>query len=310
MGTPAFAVPTLRAIVEAGHEIAAVVTQPDKPRGRGMVVSPSPVKQFALDRGLPIYQPVKIREEAAIRKIQEFAPDVIVVVAFGQILPTALLYRNMAPYGCINLHGSLLPKYRGPAPINWAILNGDRVTGSTTMYVTEKVDSGEILLRNELEILPTDTTASLGLKMAEAGGALVVETLRRAAEGRLTPIVQDPALVTLAPMLKKEDGEIDWGRSAAEIDCRVRGLYPWPGTFTWNGDALLKVIEAAPLDDADIVGKPGTVLAIDAGGMTVATGRGRLLVKKVQAPGKGPMGAREYCIGHEVRTGTVLGKGV
>jgi len=308
MGTPAFAVPTLKAIFEAGHEIVAVMTQPDKPRGRGMAVTPSPVKQFALDHNLPVYQPVKVREEAAIQRIREFAPEVIVVVAYGQILPTALLYRNMAVYGCINLHGSLLPKYRGPAPINWAILNGDRVTGSTTMYVTEEVDSGEILLKDELEILPTDTTASLGLKMSEAGGALVVETLRRAAEGTLMPVVQDPALVTYAPMLKKEDGEINWGRSAAEIDGQIRGLYPWPGTFTSNGGAVMKIIEAVPLDDAANVGKPGTVLAIDASGMTVAAGSGSLLVKKVQAPGKGPVGAREYSLGHGVHPGTVLGK--
>lgn len=275
-----------------------------------MVVTPSPVKQFALEGGLPVFQPEKVREEGAIQRLRDYAPEVIVVVAFGQILPTAMLHRNMAPYGSINLHASLLPKYRGPAPINWAILNGDRVTGSTTMYITEKVDSGEILLRNEVEILPTDTAASLGLRMAEAGGALMVETLRRAAEGTLQPITQDPELVTYAPMLKKEDGEIDWGLSAAGIDCRVRGLYPWPGTFTWHNEAMLKIVEASPLDDAAVPEAPGTILAIDGSGMVIATGRGRLLVRRVQPSGRGPMAAREYCIGHRLHKDMMLGRGV
>lgn len=308
MGTPEFAVPTLRALVDAGHEIAAVVTQPDRPRGRGMAVTPSPVKQFALERGLPVYQPVKIREEEAVERIRDFAPDVIVVVAFGQILPTALLYRNMAPCGSINLHASLLPKYRGPAPINRAILNGDRVTGSTTMYITEQVDSGAILLRNELEILPTDTAASLGRRMAEAGGGLMVETLRMAVEGKLEPIEQDPDLVTYAPMLKKEDGEIDWRLGASEIDCRVRGLHPWPGTYTWQEDRMLKILKVSVVNDDAVEGAPGSILRIGPDGMLVAAGRGGLLVKDVQPPGRGMMAARDYCAGHGVRAGMLLGR--
>jgi methionyl-tRNA formyltransferase len=237
LGTPGFAVPTLERVVDSGHQVLAVVTQPDRPRGRGQHASAPPVKETALRLGLPVYQPERVRRPEALEYLRALAVDAMVVVGYGQIIPQSVI--DLAPLGIINVHGSLLPKYRGAGPIQWAILNGETRTGATTMRIDAGLDTGDMLLKAETEISPDEDAISLGRRLSIMGADLLVETLAGLAAGRIVPEKQDPAQATYAPLLKKEDGLIDWSQPATRIHNRVRGLQPWPGAYTtWRGQTL------------------------------------------------------------------------
>lgn len=284
MGTPAFAVPSLRAISDAGWPIVGVVCQPDKPVGRGQKLAPPPVKELALTRGLPVFQPAKIRNNPEfMAQLRELAPDVILVVAYGKLLPQEVL--DLPRFGCLNVHASILPKYRGAAPIQWAIIRGETVTGVTLMKMDIGMDTGDMLAKAELAIEPTDTTASLSPKLAELGAGLAAREIPRWIAGELPPERQDDAAATMAPMLTKETGTLDWSQPAQALSDLIRGVQPWPGAATTLAGQPLKV-QAATALDASSDAAPGTLLALTQAGWTVATGRGTLLLREVQAPGK------------------------
>jgi methionyl-tRNA formyltransferase len=294
MGTPAFAVPSLRALVRAGHQIELVVTQPDRPKGRSQQPQPPPVKLAALELGLPVYQPERLTAPEALDPLRAARPEAMVVVAFGHILrPEALA---IPPLGCVNAHASLLPKYRGAAPIPWAIAAGETVTGVTTMLLDAGMDTGPTLLRREVPIDPEETGGSLYDRLAPVAAELLGETLAGLAAGTVTPKPQDETQATVAPMLKKEDGRVDWMRTAAEIDRRVRGLHPWPGSFTCLKGETLKVIRARP--ETGRRGAPGEVLACDRDGILVAAGNGAVRLIEIQPPGKKAMNACAWLAGH------------
>jgi methionyl-tRNA formyltransferase len=298
MGTPQFAVPPLRALRDAGHDIIAVVTRTDKPAGRGKVLTPPPVKTAALDLGVPVQQPKRVRAPESVAAIQALVPDVIVVAAYGQILPKELL--DLPTYGCINIHASLLPAYRGAAPINWAIINGEPETGVTIMQMDEGMDTGAMLLREAVAIGPRDTTGSMLEKLSTLGSRMVVEALAGLADGTLTPVPQDHGKATLAPLLKKEDGRIDWDRPAAEIHNRVRGLFPWPGAYTHLDGKLVKVLGSDAVEGS---GEPGALIEGPHGTLQVGTGKGLLRVVTLQPEGKKPMTAAEFLRGHRGAVG-------
>jgi len=296
-GTPAFAVPTLKAIVaDPNHTVVAVITQPDRPRGRGQEVSLSPVKQASLEAGIPVRQPVKIRAPEARELLQSFEPECFVIIAYGQIIPAGLL--PLSRCGWINLHASLLPKYRGAAPINWAIANGETKTGLTTMRIDAGMDTGDMLLQEEIEILPAETTPELAARMAEAGAKLMIETLRGLPDGLVTK-KQNDALATYAPLLKKEDGRIDWERPASEIYNRMRGFAPWPGAYadfrgqTWH-------LRGKPVAGT-AVGEPGTIL-VEKDLVNAVCGRGsRLEITHVKQEGRKEISAGEFLRGARVK---------
>ncbi|MFQ5458843.1 MAG: methionyl-tRNA formyltransferase, partial [Myxococcota bacterium] len=268
MGTPEFSVPSLEALIQAGHEIAAVVAQPDRPRGRGLAPASPPTARAARRSGIPVLQPARVRAPAFFDALTALAPELIVVVAFGQILPKAIL--DLPPRGCINLHASLLPRYRGAAPIQWAILRGERVTGLTTMTMNEEMDAGDILRVREVPIREGETAGALAERLCRAGAPLLVETVQAIGEGRATPRPQDPAAVTMAPRLRKEDGRIPWADAARDIVNRVRAVTPWPGAFTTHRGRTLKVWEADLGEPGAGGGAPaGSVLRADASGIAV-----------------------------------------
>ncbi|MGH7898999.1 MAG: methionyl-tRNA formyltransferase [Candidatus Binatia bacterium] len=304
MGTPSFAVASLRALVESGHEVVAAVTQPDQPAGRGRDVQPPAVKEFALGRGIAVEQPPKLRDPAVERRLRELAPEAIVVAAYGKILPKALL--ELPPHGAINVHASLLPKYRGAAPIQRAILAGEKRTGVTIMKMNERMDEGDILLAKEVAIRDDDTTESLQSTMAEVGTALLVETLDRLVRGDLTPRRQRDEDASLAPMVRREEGLIDWRRPAAEIERATRAFQPWPSAYTHVGGKLLKIHRAA-VTAGDDGAAPGTVSVASGDDLEIATGEGRLRLLEVQLEGKRRLGAREFLAGRTVRAGDRLG---
>lgn len=300
-GTPGFALPTLNHLIaQHDFQIEAVVTQPDRPRGRGHEVSSSPVKDAALEAGIAVYQPEKIKSESAQNFFKRVAPDAVVIIAYGQIISQTLL--DIPRLGWINLHGSLLPKYRGAAPINWAIVNGETRSGVTSMQVNAGLDTGPILLKYETEIGPDETAPQLAARLAEAGAPLIVETLRELDRGELTPEPQDDSRATLAPLLKKEDGRIDWSQPAQTIYNRIRGLQPWPGTFTtfrgknchiW-GKPAVDAIETLP------PAPPGAIIA-SAGELTVACGANTdLRVEFTQLEGRNRVTAREFASGARI----------
>ncbi|MDA8100021.1 MAG: methionyl-tRNA formyltransferase [Nitrospiraceae bacterium] len=295
MGTPRFAVPALRALHAAGHEIAGVVTRIDKPAGRGKVLTPPAVKIAALELGLSVLQPKRVREPAFVETLRSLAPEAIVVAAYGQILPKDIL--ALPRYGCINIHASLLPAYRGAAPINWAIINGEAETGITVMQMDEGMDTGAILSQDRLTIAREDTAGSLTEKMAILGAAMIVDALPRIQAGALPPHGQDHSRATLAPLLKKEDGRIDWTLPAAKIADRVRGFSPWPGAFTLLDGKLVKVLEARA---AEGTAEPGAVLHGDTGALLAGTGKGLLLITTLQPEGKKPMPSAEFLRGHTI----------
>jgi len=284
-GTPAFAVPSLRHLIaQPDFRVEAVVTQPDRPRGRGQETAGSPVKDAAVAAGIPVYQPEKIKSEEAYDYFKRLAPDVVVIIAYGQIIPQRLI--DIPRLGWINLHASLLPKYRGAAPVNWAIVNGETRTGLTTMQIDAGLDSGPILLKRETEIGPDETTPELTVRLAELGGPLVEETLRKLDQGEITPAAQDNSRATFAPILKKDDGRIDWSLSAHKIYNRIRGLQPWPGAFTTFRGKTCQ-IWGKPLRPISAGGMPGVILPTREDGLLVICGGSTVLrVEQVQLEGR------------------------
>ena len=305
-GTPQFAVPTLEKLIAAQLVPQLVMTNPDEPRGRGHKVQPSPIKEAAERHGLEIYQPAKLKDPATQNFLSKYHPDVIVVVAYGHIIPPWMI--ELPRLGCINLHASVLPKYRGAAPIAWALVRGEKETGVTTMKIDAGMDTGDILLVRPEPIRADDTTATLSERLSLAGADLMVETLRKLERGEITPQPQDSRLATLAPRLKKSDGRVDWTRPAIELARRVRGLAPWPGAFTtfrgknlhiWRAEALA-ASGGAPL-------APGAI-STEGGRLAVASGEGTLLVlEEVQLEGRKRLSAREFMNGARVRPGEILG---
>ena len=300
MGTPRFSLPSLQILIDRAESILGVVTQPDRPSGRGQQVVEPPVKNFAARQGLPVYQPRKVKEEQFIKQVQALAPDLIVVVAFGQILPRALL--DIPLLGCVNVHASLLPAYRGAAPINWVLINGENVTGVTIMALDEGMDTGDILLQKPVSILPDDTAATLHDRLAASGAALLGAALEQLGEGRWTRIAQDHARATYAPLMKKEDGRIQWSKSAHEIHNQVRGMNPWPGCFTFFRGKQLKIYHTEVFADktGDV---PGKITAVGDRGVEVATASGTLLIQELQLEGKKKMPAGEFIKGQEIKAG-------
>ena len=304
MGTPAFAAPVLSALVEAGHEVVLVVTQPDRPKGRGRKLSPPPVKDRAALLGLPVYQPERVKAPEAIETIAAARPDVMVVAAFGQILPKSLL--DIPPKGCLNVHASVLPKLRGAAPINWAIINGDTNTGVTIMKMDVGMDTGDMLMVETETIAPDDTAGRLTTRLSAVGSRMIVEALASLEAGSLNPVKQDPVEATYAPLLKKETGLIDWSRPAADVDRLVRGLDPWPGAYTKLEGETLKVWRVE-VTDADTSGLPGEVVESGKHGIAVVTGAGVARITELQLGGGRRMKAADYLTGHRVEVGTMLG---
>lgn len=308
MGTPQFAVPALQALIDGPDQVAAVVTQPDRPRGRGRKPKPPPVKELALDHGIDVLQPTRIKTGEFHDQLRAYNPDLIVVAAYGRILPASIL--ELPPLGAINVHGSLLPKYRGAAPIQWAILRGETETGITIMQMDAGMDTGDMLLQGALPIAEDDTSATLLPKMAALGGELLATALARLHEGNLPPQRQDEALATMAPPITKEQGVIDWQQDARVIGCQIRGLDPWPTAHTtWNGKRLKLFrpkVAAAPPDKPDA--EPGTVLAADKNGVLIACGSDCLLVGELQKDGSRRLDAASFLCGARLRPGDRLGQ--
>ena len=298
MGTPDFAVPCLQRILADGHEVPAVFTQPDKPVGRHAVLTPPPVKQLALERGIPVYQPTKMRDGTVAAQLKELAPDCLVVVAYGRILPQAIL--DVPPKGCINIHGSLLPKYRGAAPINWAILNGERETGVTIMYMAKELDAGDILHVLKTDIDPQEDAQALTARLAELGAQALSETVEQLRAGTAHRTVQDHSAYTYAPMLTKDMGMIDWTKPAQRIHDQVRGLIPWPCASTELGGATVKIFRTEV--GSETAKASGTVVSAGKAGIDVACGDGRLLrILELQPQGGRRMAAADYLRGHPLQ---------
>lgn len=304
MGTPEFAVPSLRALLAGPDQVVAVVTQPDRPRGRGRKLTPPPVKLLAEQAGVPVLQPASVRTAEFREELLSYGPDLIAVTAFGRILPGPLL--NLPPHGTINVHGSLLPRYRGAAPIQWAILNGDQATGVTIMQMDEGLDTGDILLARALPIEATDTAATLAGRMAELGGTLLCEAMVLLHQGQLTATPQNEAQATAAPPLSKEHGLVDWTLPAEVLSCRVRGLDPWPTAFTFLNGQRLRLF-APSVEPGDGAEAPGAVVRADQQGLLIATGKERLLVREIQLEGGKRMGLDAFLRGRELPAGTMLG---
>jgi methionyl-tRNA formyltransferase len=304
-GTPQFAVPSLERLVSAGHQVQLVVTQPDRPHGRGMVVSAPPVKQTALRLGLPFTQPDKIKNNEPFQaRLTSIQPDAIIVVGYGRIIPDWMLH--LPPYGNINVHASLLPKYRGAAPIQWAIASGEVVTGVTTMKIDQELDTGDILLKRQMTIAPDDTAVSIAPRLAELGAELLVETLEELKQGILEPVPQDDSRATLAPILKKEDGLLNFNRTAAEIHNRQRGLQPWPGAYTHFRGKGLKFV-AARVAECPSQHPVGEVWA-RGDKLFVSCGAGTCLeLVELQPEGKKAISAREFINGYRPQPGERLG---
>ena len=308
MGTPAFAVPVLSALLDAGHEVVGVYTQPDRPTGRGKRVVPTEVKKFALEQGLPVFQPASLRRDAPARQLlAALSPDLIVVAAYGLFLPADTL--ELPRLGCLNVHPSLLPKYRGPSPVASAILSGDAVTGVTIMQIDEGMDSGPIVAQRETPIGPDETTQDLTTRLFEIGSALLVEVLPRWERGELQARPQDHSRATVTSRLSKEDGAIDWSRSAERIAREVRAYHPWPGSSTrWMG-RMLKIVEASPLSsEAEAPTSPGRVVPLPNGGVGIGTGEGVLEVRRLQLEGRRAHSAREFVAGHRDLVGSTVGE--
>ena len=298
MGTPDFAVPCLQRILADGHEVPAVFTQPDKPVGRHAVLTPPPVKQLAQERGIPVYQPTKMRDGTVAAQLKELAPDCLVVVAYGRILPQAIL--DVPPKGCINIHGSLLPKYRGAAPINWAILNGERETGVTIMYMAKELDAGDILHVLKTDIDPQEDAQALTARLAELGAQALSETVEQLRAGTAHRTVQNHSAYTYAPMLTKDMGMVDWTKPAQRIHDQVRGLIPWPCASTELGGATVKIFRTEV--GSETAKASGTVVSAGKAGIDVACGDGRLLrILELQPQGGRRMAAADYLRGHPLQ---------
>lgn len=300
MGTPEFAVASLKRLVEDGHELCGVLTQPDKPKNRGMKLIPTPVKEYALTKNLPVFQPQKARDGEAMSIVRQLDPELIVVAAYGKILPEELL--NYPKYGSINVHSSLLPKYRGAAPINWAILNGEAETGVSIMYMAAALDAGDVIAQARTPIGPDEDAQTLTARLAELGAVTLSETVTALENGSATRTPQDESALTYAPMLSRELSPIDWTRSAHAINCQIRGLIPWPAASTdaVSGEAM-KVFRSVETGE-QTAAKPGTVLTADKRGIAVACGDGKVLsLTEIQAVGGKRMSAADYLRGHPIQ---------
>ena len=312
MGTPEFSVPTLEALI-AHHDVIAVVTQPDKPKGRGKAMAFPPVKETALAHNIPVYQPVKVREEGFVKMLRDMAPDAIVVVAFGQILPESIL--NIPKYGCINVHASLLPKYRGAAPMQWAIINGEKETGITTMYMAKGLDTGDMIDKTVIPVEAKETGETLHDKLSAAGGPLILKTLANLEAGTARRIPQDDKDSSYAGMLTRELGEIDWTKSAIAIERLIRGLNSWPSAYTHMHGKTLKIWDADVTPDTEAEGEdaaglpvPGTVTRVTKDSIYVQTGDGQLKLNEVQLQGKKRMPVQAFLLGNKVEKGMVYGR--
>ena len=299
MGTPDFAVPSLRALVEAGHEVCGVFCQPDKPKNRGMKLQFPPVKEYAVTQNIPVFQPVKMRDGTALATIRELAPELIVVAAYGRILPNDIL--DCPPKGCINVHSSLLPAYRGAAPINWAILNGDRESGVTIMHMAEELDAGDIILQETTPISEEEDAEELYTRLAEMGAALLLRAVDQIAAGEARRTPQDGTKATLAPMLSREMSDMDWNRPAGELHNQVRGLIPWPTAVTELDGVRCKVWRSKVCGEQ--TGKPaGSIVQADKKGLKVACGGGTVLqLLEIQPDGKKRMEATAFLLGHPIK---------
>lgn len=305
MGTPEFAVPSLAALLTSEHRVVGVVTQPDRPKGRGQELAASPIKQLAGQHKVPILQPLKMKDPAFLDALSAWKPDLIAVTAFGRILPKVIL--DLPPRGCVNVHASLLPKYRGAGPIQWALIRGERETGITTMLMDEGMDTGAMLLQERIAITPDDTAGTLSSKLADIGGRLLIDTLTRIQNGTVAPQPQDQSQATMAPLLKKEDGLLDWTLPALDLANRVRGLSPWPGAYTYLGEDRWVVWKASVLDRSAAVVSPGTIVDATKEGMTVATGDGVLRIMEFQSANSRRMSVAQYLTGHTLAPGLRLG---
>lgn len=303
MGTPDFAAATLKALIDGPDEVVALVTQPDRAKGRGKKLTPPPTKVLADSVGIPVLQPTKIKTEEFHNGLLTYRPDLIVVAAYGRILSKSLL--ELAPLGCINVHGSLLPQYRGAAPVQWSVLNGDKETGVTIIQMNEGMDTGDILLKAAITTAPDETAGSLLDKLAVLGSATLLQAIQGLKDGTLIPVAQDHDLATVAPMLKKDDGLIDWKKDAKEIECLIRGLDPWPTAFCFLNSKRLRLFNPEVLHkESD--SPPGTVLQADKRGILVACGTNTLLIKEIQPEGKRRMAVESFLCGHPINAGTLL----
>jgi len=308
MGTPDFAVNTLEAIVKAGHEVVLVVTKPDRAKGRSGKLVYTPVKEKALEYGLPVAQPEKVREEEFVSRLEKLAPDVIVVVAFGQILPEHIL--KIPKYGCINVHASLLPAYRGAAPIQWAVIDGLNETGVTTMYMEKGLDTGDIICQSRLMLDKEETGGSLFERLAKEGASLLLTTLEQIEQGTATRTKQDDSKSSYAKMLTKEMGRLDFSKDAAVLERLIRGLNPWPSAYTFLHGKSLKIYKAEVLLEETLSGtmEPGTIMSVDKKSFTVRCGNGALRILNLQLAGKKRMDTSAFLLGYELKAGTRLGE--
>ncbi|MBQ8954543.1 MAG: methionyl-tRNA formyltransferase [Clostridia bacterium] len=305
MGTPEFAVPSLRALIDGGYEVVGAFTQPDRPAGRGNRLTACPVKLLALEKGVPVYQFEKIRRREGREALEALRPDLVVTAAFGQILSQRIL--DIPPLGTLNVHASLLPAYRGAAPINWCIALGEKKAGVTTMFTDAGIDTGDMALSVETDIGPLETAGELTLRLSEMGAKLLIETIRRIEAGDCPRVKQDESRMSHQPMLSREDGLIDWTMSAEAIACRVRGFNPWPGTFTYLPDGGVMKLWLARAAEGEKGGRPGEVIEASAKkGLFIACGEGTLEVLEMQAPGSKKMNAKAYLMGKPMPVGTIF----
>lgn len=303
MGTPEFAAASLQALLEGEDEVVAVVSQPDKARGRGKKLSKPPTKILAEEAGIPVLQPIKIKTEEFRNGLLSYQPDLIVVTAYGRILPPSIL--ELAPMGCINVHGSLLPAYRGAAPIQWAVINGEKEVGITVIQMDEGMDTGDMLLKGSLETSPGETAGSLFDKLADLGGQTLLKAIRGLKEGSITPTGQDHGQATMAPMLKKDDGLLDWQKSSSVLESMIRGLDPWPSAFSYLEGERIRLFRPEVIHQ-DHEQPPGTVLQADKRGLLIACGENALLVRELQPAGKKRMTAEAYFCGRSISVGSRL----
>ena len=306
MGTPEFSVPTLESIIQAGHQVAAVITQPDKPKGRGKAMQFPAVKEAALKHSIQVYQPLKVKEPEFIEILKEIKPDVIVVVAFGQILPKEIL--DMPKYGCINVHASLLPKYRGAAPIQWAVIDGEKESGVTTMYMDVGLDTGDMLKKTKVMLAPDETGGSLHDKLSVAGGTLLIETLEELEQGTITREKQDDSQSNYARMLDKKLGLIDFSQPAEDIERLIRGLNPWPSAYTGFNGKTMKIWRARVIEE-DYTGTNGEIVEVAKDSIIIKTGKGALELLEIQLEGKKRMDTASFLRGISIKPGTILQKG-
>ena len=307
MGTPEMAVPSLKTLLASDHRVVGVVSQPDKPVGRSQELISPPVAHLAKEHGLPLFQPERIKGNVEfLKNLQDLNPDLIVVVAYGKILPPEVL--NLPPYKCINLHFSLLPQYRGAAPVQWALINGEEETGVTTFILADKVDAGPILMQKKALIEPEDNAETLGRRLSHMGAQVLVETVDEISSGDLKAIPQEDRSATFAPPLKKEDGRLDWSQKASVLVFQIRGMNPWPGTFTTLDKKLFKIHRAQTASEKKLPQSPGEVVGIHSEGLEIACGRGSLLLAEVQLEGKKRMNTTAFLAGYPLRTGQKLGE--